>query len=169
MLIITGNGPKTKEDLDGNQDKEGTGNKRKGDKGGGNKGNGNKGDKRKKKDEDDSDNDSDEYSDEDEDSDDSSEDGYDDGYDDGYEDGYEDGGITYPRGPFFPGAGIGPVGPNLPSPSSGTNLCGNPMCSQGGSFICAQDYNRIVQPLGYPGVPLNNPPPPPPPGYYCPW
>jgi hypothetical protein len=161
MLIITGNGPKTKEDLDGNRDKEGTGNKRKGDKGGGNKGNGNKGDKGKKKDEDDSDNDSDEYSDEysdeDEDSDDSSEDGYDDGYDDGYEDGYEegheDGGITYPRGPFFPGAGTGPVGPNLPSPSSGTNLCGNPMCGQGGSFICAQDYNRIVQPLGYPGVP----------------
>jgi hypothetical protein len=42
------------------------------------------------------------------------------------------------------------------------------MC--GKTFICAQDYNRIVQPLGYPGVPLNSPPPPPPPPPgFCPW
>ena len=30
------------------------------------------------------------------------------------------------------------------------NICGNPQC--GLTFICNADYNRRVQPLGYPGV-----------------
>jgi hypothetical protein len=44
-----------------------------------------------------------------------------------------------------------PGGSNPPAPpvDSG-NICGNPMC--GRTFICAADYNRRVQPLGYPGV-----------------
>jgi hypothetical protein len=34
---------------------------------------------------------------------------------------------------------------------TGPNICGNPMC--GVDHICAADYNRIVRPMGYPGVP----------------
>jgi len=33
-----------------------------------------------------------------------------------------------------------------------SNLCGNPTC--GKDHICPLDYNRIVQPMGYPGVPV---------------
>ncbi|RYP60997.1 hypothetical protein DL771_010282 [Monosporascus sp. 5C6A] len=35
------------------------------------------------------------------------------------------------------------------APGSG-NICGNPQC--GRTFVCAADYNRRVQSLGYPGV-----------------
>jgi len=38
---------------------------------------------------------------------------------------------------------------------SGGNICGNPTC--GVDHICAEDYNRIVQPMGYPGVPIARP------------
>ena len=31
------------------------------------------------------------------------------------------------------------------------NICGQPTC--GVDHICTADYNRIVQPMGYPGVP----------------
>lgn len=37
-----------------------------------------------------------------------------------------------------------------PPPPRTTNICGNPDC--GRTFICAADYNRTVQPMGYPGV-----------------
>jgi len=41
--------------------------------------------------------------------------------------------------------------PTGPQPYTGPNLCGNPTC--GIDHICAADYNRIVRPMGYPGVP----------------
>jgi hypothetical protein len=37
----------------------------------------------------------------------------------------------------------------IPCTTAGS-LCGNPNC--GTTFICDADYNRHVQPLGYPGV-----------------
>ncbi len=57
---------------------------------------------------------------------------------------------------------VAPLSPQIPQvrgrPGDSTtvtlfatgNICGNPQC--GKSFICAADYNRVVQPMGYPGV-----------------
>ncbi|KAJ6554691.1 acid phosphatase-domain-containing protein [Mycena capillaripes] len=48
------------------------------------------------------------------------------------------------------GGGGGGGGGYLPPPPRTNNICGNPQCGQ--TFICDADYNRAVQPMGYPGV-----------------
>jgi uncharacterized membrane protein YgcG len=54
----------------------------------------------------------------------------------GYNGGYSGGGYS--------GGGV------QPQPVRTNNLCGNPTC--GIDHICAADYNRQVQPMGYSGV-----------------
>ncbi|KAJ6542948.1 acid phosphatase-domain-containing protein [Mycena capillaripes] len=48
------------------------------------------------------------------------------------------------------GGGGGGGGGYVPLPPRTNNICGNPQCGQ--TFICDADYNRAVQPMGYPGV-----------------
>ncbi|KAJ6582613.1 hypothetical protein DFH09DRAFT_1145632 [Mycena vulgaris] len=43
-----------------------------------------------------------------------------------------------------------PPPPCRPCPPPNNNICGDPNC--GMTFICTPDYNRVVQPMGYPGV-----------------
>ncbi|KAK5630868.1 hypothetical protein RRF57_006583 [Xylaria bambusicola] len=62
--------------------------------------------------------------------------------------------IIFPGG----GGGVRPALPGLGRPGDVAlvklfptgNICGNPQCCR--TFICAVDYNRNVQPLGYRGV-----------------